>query len=238
MVIDAHGDKINAQRHRQIMAISALPTEYGLALSTPGRPALAVPTPTAAQAVPVNLSRVRYALSAGPAADEWLSQAFGMPVRLVWLDDPGRRSVSAEHGGLDGDTLSLADTGPLLLGSASSMDQLNSWIADTAQERAEPAPAPLSITRFRPNVVIEGDLAPFEEDRWSQVRIGEVRFRTSEQCDRCATTTIEPQTLESGKEPIRTLARHRKWDGQTWFGVRLVPTTLGTIRVGDRVTTS
>ena len=36
--------------------------------------------------------------------------------------------------------------------------------------------------------------------------------------DRCATPLIEPSTLESGKEPLRTLARHRKRLGRTWFG--------------------
>jgi uncharacterized protein YcbX len=46
-------------------------------------------------------------------------------------------------------------------------------------------------------------------------------------------TTIEPDTLVQGKEPLRTLARHRQWSHKAWFGVRLVPLTHGTIRVGD-----
>jgi uncharacterized protein YcbX len=51
-------------------------------------------------------------------------------------------------------------------------------------------------------------------------------------CDRCVMTTIDPITLASGKEPIRTLARHRRWDGKTWFGTRLVPLGTATICVG------
>ncbi len=47
--------------------------------------------------------------------------------------------------------------------------------------------------------------------------------------------TIEPTTLAGGKEPIRTLARHRRWDRKTWFGTRLVPMGTGTIFVGDTV---
>ena len=58
-------------------------------------------------------------------------------------------------------------------------------------------------------------------------------------CDRCVMTTIDRTTRESGKEPIRTLARHRKWDGATWFGIRLTPVLPlaggATIRVGDEV---
>ena len=39
-----------------------------------------------------------------------------------------------------------------------------------------------------------------------------------------------------GKEPIATLARHRKWDGATWFGMNLVPDDPGAmITVGDEV---
>jgi len=42
--------------------------------------------------------------------------------------------------------------------------------------------------------------------------------------------------IRRGKEPITTLARHRKWDGATWFGMNLIPDTPGaTIRVGDEV---
>ncbi len=49
-------------------------------------------------------------------------------------------------------------------------------------------------------------------------------------------TTIDPVTIEGGKEPIRTLARHRRWDRKTWFGTRLVRTGGGDqLRVGDPV---
>jgi uncharacterized protein YcbX len=38
------------------------------------------------------------------------------------------------------------------------------------------------------------------------------------------------------KEPIASLARIRRWDGATWFGVNLVPDNPGvTIQVGDEV---
>ena len=48
-------------------------------------------------------------------------------------------------------------------------------------------------------------------------------------------TTIDPFTLTKGKEPIRTLARHRGWDGKVWFGVNLIPDGAGTLHVGDSV---
>jgi uncharacterized protein YcbX len=63
-----------------------------------------------------------------------------------------------------------------------------------------------------------------------------VWFRVSEACDRCAVTLTEPTTLERGKEPLRTLARYRRREGRTWFGVRMVPEGIGDIQVGDPVT--
>ena len=92
--------------------------------------------------------------------------------------------------------------------------------------------------RFRPNVVVAGG-EPFAEDAWSSVRIGDVPFRATMVCDRCVMTTIDRDDLRTGKEPIRTLARHRRWDGATWFGIRLTPVLPlaagATIRVGDPV---
>jgi uncharacterized protein YcbX len=67
------------------------------------------------------------------------------------------------------------------------------------------------------------------------VRIGDVTYRFAEHCDRCVMTTIDPATTATGKEPLRTLARHRRWGGKTWFGIRLVPTARGTLAPGDDV---
>ncbi len=99
----------------------------------------------------------------------------------------------------------------------------------------------LDMLRFRPNVVVDGDPdQPFAEDAWPFVQLGEVRFRVSGVCDRCVMTTIDPVSLARGKEPIRTLAKHRRWDGKTWFGVWLVPDLAAspahaTVTVGDTV---
>jgi uncharacterized protein YcbX len=129
--------------------------------------------------------------------------------------------------------VSLADVAPLLLTSESSLAQLNRWTDDGAPE--------MDMLRFRPNVVIDGDPgAPFAEDAWPFVQLGGVRFRVSGVCDRCVMTTIDPRSLARGKEPIRTLAKHRRWDGKTWFGVWLVPElaasrTPPALAVGDAV---
>ena len=91
------------------------------------------------------------------------------------------------------------------------------------------------MVRFRPSLVVRGAPAWVEDD-WRRVRIGTTVFRAVKGCDRCVLTTIDPETGARGKEPITTLARHRRWDGKTWFGINLVPDgPPGTITVGDEL---
>lgn len=187
-----------------------------------------VDTPLGLGPVPVGHSRQGFANPADEDVNWWIAERVGQPLRLVWQEDPTVRRVSGAHGGQDGDVLSLADAGPLLLTSQASLARLQEWVDEGEQ------PLRLSMVRFRANVVIDGQ-EPFAEDDWSAVRLGEVRFRTAELCDRCAMTTYDPYTLAKGPEPIATLARHRRWDGKTWFGTRLVPQDEGQLHVGDPV---
>ncbi|HET8614472.1 MAG TPA: MOSC N-terminal beta barrel domain-containing protein [Actinomycetales bacterium] len=236
MVVDSGGEVVTARERHALLSVRATPDdEGGVTLEADGASSLRVAPPTGPADVPVGLSRLDRATSAGAAADAWLSAVLGEPLRLVWLDDPRRRSVSPKHGGQDGDPLSLADAGPLLLTSTASLRQLDAWVREEAERRGEPQPQPLAMLRFRPSVVVEGDLEPFEEDRWQRVRLGGVTYRFAEQCDRCVLTTLDPVTTGGGKEPLRTLARHRRWDGKTWFGIRVIPTSEGRLAVGDDV---
>jgi uncharacterized protein YcbX len=238
MVVDAEGEPVTARTHRLMYRITAGPHDDGSitlsAADDPALPALFVRTPTKGPAVNVQLSRLPTAVGAGLTADQWLSGVLGTDVRLVWLDDPARRSVGETHGGLPGDTLSLADAGPLLLATTASLRQLTDWIATDPDPGS--ADQTMSLRRFRPNVVVEGtELEPFIEDSWRRVLIGEVEYRFGECCDRCVMTTLDPDTLEGGKEPIRTLSKHRRWEGKVWFGVRLIPLRTGQLTVGDPV---
>ncbi|MFI7626165.1 MOSC domain-containing protein [Microbispora rosea] len=234
-VVDESGNLHWVGENPRMLSVVATPTaEGGLLLEAPGLPQLKVP-PATGEHVPVHFVEVDTVVLAHPEAHAWFTRLLGKPARLVWLDDPRRCAVPASHGGLPGDVVSLAGDAPFLITSRSSLCRLDDWIAEGALERQEEVPAPLDMARFRPNLVVDG-FAPYAEDTWREIRIGALRFRMSELCDRCAVPTYDPTTLEKGKEPLRTLALHRRWDGRTWFGVRFVPRDYGEIQVGDPVT--
>lgn len=235
VVIAPDGSRLSAREDRRLLGLCALPLGGGGVRLTAGDGStIDVDAPVDGELVPVSISRLDAVRLAGPTAHEWLSARLSTPVRLGWLDDPNRRPVSPKHGGLDGDPLSLADAGPLLLTSEASLRQLNEWMAEAPEHPGQP-PAPAVMARFRPNVVIEGLRQPFAEDGWARLRIGDMTFRQAEQCDRCMMTMIDPETLGQGKEPLRSLARHRRRDGKVWFGIRLVPESTGRIEAGDSV---
>ncbi len=121
-----------------------------------------------------------------------------------------------------GDHTAYADGYPVTVASLASLRQLNDWIVEGALERGEEPPEPLPMERFRPNLVVDGD-EPFAEDDWTTLTVGDVRFRVAKPTDRCVMTTIDLVSLTTGKEPIRTLARHRLVGDKTLFAVHLVP---------------
>jgi hypothetical protein len=237
LLLNPDGSVLTAREEPELLAFTAAPTEDGaIELSSSDGSTVRVPPPRDGPSLPTSLSRLESVRSAGTEADRWLSSRLDRPVHLGWLDDPRRRTVSEAHGGRPGDSLNLSDAGPLLLTTIASLRQLNDWVAEVAVARGEPPASTIVMTRFRPSVVIDGPDLPFAEDRWKTVRIGGIEFRFGEHCDRCVLTTIDPETRRNGKEPLRTLAQHRRWGGKTYFGIRIIPLTTGRIRVGDAVT--
>ncbi|HEY5981704.1 MAG TPA: MOSC N-terminal beta barrel domain-containing protein [Microlunatus sp.] len=231
MLVDPSGEVVTAREANRLVLITPEITDRGLHLRAPGIADLAVERPEAGPLVDVEIWDDRLqARSADPMAADWFSEVLGRPVRLVYLDDPRRRPVNP-HDGASDDTVSLADAYPLLLAAEESLAQLNSWIADGPRA----ADGPVPMLRFRPNLVVRGGRS-FAEDSWQRIRVGEVAFRVVKLCDRCVLTSIDPETAIRTKEPLVSLARHRRWNGKTWFAVNLVPDApYGSVRVGDPV---
>jgi uncharacterized protein len=231
LVVDRDGVAITQREVASLGQLRAVPGPGGIGLSHDGKD-FWVPNEADPVAEGNVFGAVVAASPAGPRADAWLSEVLGVEARLLWLDDPTRRRTDPEVSE-PGDRVSFADEMPLLLANSASLMRLNDWIA----EGPDAEEGPLPMTRFRPNLVVDG-ARPFQEDEWigRTIRIGQLEFRVPQAVGRCVVTTTDQETGERGKEPLRTLARHRNFHQKLCFGVHLIPVTTGKVSVGDELT--
>jgi uncharacterized protein YcbX len=232
MIVDAAGEPVTAREHPRLVLVRPEFTGAGLRVSSPDLDDLVVGVPDGRELVEVSVWGGPFLAAPARTGHEWFSKVVGEPVRLVYLDDPTRRATNPEFSSAS-DRVSFADGYPLLLATEESLAAVNDLVA--AGPNAHEGLLPM--TRFRPSVVVCGAPA-WAEDGWRRIRIGTAVFRAVKGCDRCVLTLVHPETAVTGKEPIATLARHRSWDGKTWFGMQLIPETPGaTITVGADVET-
>jgi len=154
--------------------------------------------------------------------DRWISEFVGESIRLVYMADDDIRNVNRKYG-KTGEIVSFADGYPILITNTKSLEDLNNKLEQ-----------PIPMTRFRPNLVIDGNL-PWEEDNWKKVKIGDVIIRMVKPCARCVVTTIDPETGEMGNEPLHTLSKFRKENNKVLFGINAVAEQFGVIHAGDVV---
>lgn len=233
LIVDPAGVGITQREEPTLATINPAPgAGGGLTLRAAGAPELPVAAPTGEpHRVRVHRDELT-ATPAGSAADEWLTGVLGRPARLMWLDDPARRPVDPAYG-TAADRVSFADAYPLLLTNTASLGAVNDWLRAAGSDEG-----PLPMTRFRPNLVIAA-ADPWVEDSWlgGRLAIGAVTFRVVKACGRCVMTTTDQETGVRGKEPLRTLARHRTVNQKVIFGVNAIPDPpYGEITAGDPVT--
>lgn len=154
--------------------------------------------------------------------NEWFSDALEQNCRLVYMPEESSRTTTGKTSGRI-QKVSFADAYPLLMIGQSSLDELNSRLAE-----------PVPMNRFRPNLVFSGGKA-YEEDNWHAFTAGSTRFWAEKPCARCVLTTIDQQTAKKGKEPLATLAKYRNHGGKVMFGQNLLYESGGTIQVGDKI---
>jgi len=171
------------------------------------------------------------ALDTGDEAAAWCSDAIGRACRLVYLSDASQRPLRAKYAGPlphAARRVAFTDGAPLLLLGYPSVDALNARLIE--QGHAET----MDRRRFRANVWLDR-LMPHEEDRWAAVTIGEVPLGVGSLCTRCVLTTVDPNSLEQGPEPLRSFNAYRRTADGVVFGVNATHARTGVIRVGDAV---
>lgn len=231
MVVDAQGRFLSQREHPRMATIWTDLDDGSLLLSAPEVSTVEVPVdpPPSAPTLTVRVwSSVCEALAPSRQADAWLSDYLGMPCRLVYMPDSTRRLSNPQYA--HGERLvSFADGYAFLVIGQASLDDLNTRLA------ANGAGA-LPMNRFRPSIVVAGS-APYAEDAWDRVRVGEAILRAAKPCGRCEVTTTDQATGEvRGPEPLATLAAYRSSDEfGVMFGMNYVVEKTGRIAFGDAV---
>ncbi|KAK8719781.1 hypothetical protein OTU49_013781, partial [Cherax quadricarinatus] len=133
------------------------------------------------------------------------------------------------------DTMYYAEGCSYVVGTETSLQDLNSRLSE-----------PVSMSRFRGNIVVKGS-TPSDEDDWAYVKIGQVVLRKVKPCQRCLLTTVDPDKGEkhSQMEPLNTLRTFRLlkepatlaklWSASPVFGISMAIDVTGPVAVGDKV---
>ena len=228
MVVDRNGIYMTQRNHPRLALIRTTIAADGLHLSARGMTESVTPLePDDGDPVDVVVWEDRISVrSVDRRIDRRLSDFMQMECRLVYFPGTTKRTVDPKYG-KDGDEVGFADSFPFLILTQSSLDDLNRRLNE-----------PLPVNRFRPNILLRGN-EPYEEDRWSSVRIGTIPFRLPKPCARCVTTTVDQETAATGSEPLRTFSAYRlSADRKPLFGWKAIADAPGLIRCGDRVEVS
>ena len=224
MVVTPDGTFLTQRQAPRLALVAPSVRADHLSVRASGMPPLALSLQGAGEPTEVVVWRDRCAaIDQGVEAAAWFSAVVGRACRLVRLDDRWVRPVDPTYA-VATDQVGFADGFPFLLAAEASLADLNRRL-----------PTPVPMDRFRPNLVIAG-AAPYAEDRWRRIRIGELQFRVAKPCARCVTTTVDQDRgVVNGPEPLATLARYRLRGTGAMFGQNLLHDGPGRLQVGGRV---
>lgn len=221
-VIDAESGKVGSAKHPRLWGdLLKCDARY---LSTP-----AGPTPGT---IAIRLPEGSETGSEDPDVDRRLSDLLGRPVRLtatapegnsylaVWPDDVvpdeylAQVAVPGEEE--EGTLTELANAVAAPPGTFFDVAALHIITQATLRGLSELQPASrFEACRFRPNVVLEGDVPPFVENDWAgaDIRLGsDVVASVIIQTMRCIMTTLPQGPLPRDKETLGTVSRHNRVD--------------------------
>lgn len=222
MVVDEHNEFVT-QRDLPRMALIRLVLGHNdMALRAPGMLALHVSLDAVEQKTRVRVWDDEVAaFDMGDLAAQWFSDFLAMRLRLVRFDPNQRRLANRRWTGAIEAENAFSDAFPLLVTSTASLAELNRRLATQGH-------SPVTMERFRPNLVLSG-LDAHGEDHLDEVILegvdGPVRLRLVKPCGRCTIPDVDPLTAAQGHAVTDALASYRadaRLDGALTFGMNAV----------------
>ena len=225
MVVTPEGEFLTQREHPRLALVTPKLEDGTLTLCAPGFDSIQLGVQSNGTPWSVNIwkSKGVQAIDQGEEAAQWFSDWLGTSLRLVHIADGYLRRINEKYVVSPDDHTGFADGYPILLASEASLQDLNSRLE-----------TPVPMNRFRPNLVVKGCEA-FAEDTWKRLRLGDVKLAVVKPCDRCIVTTIDKETLERSKEPLKNLGKYRKQALGAIFGQNVIPVNEGRLRLGMNV---
>lgn len=222
MVVDEHGEMLTQREWPRLALVQPQFKHSELMLRAPGMLALHLRLDTVEDSTRVRVwDDVVKAFDMGALAAQWFSDFLGCRARLVRFDPEEKRLSAPEWTGEVQAENAFSDGFPLLVANQASLDELNTRLAAKGA-------APVTMQRFRPNLVLSG-LSPFDEDHIESLEItteeGAVRLRLVKPCVRCSIPNVDPISAQTSHEPGDTLASFRadaRMKGGITFGMNAV----------------
>ncbi len=244
MVVDAHGEFVSQREAPRMALIKPQIKMNELILRAPGMLALHVNINAVEQPAQVKVwDDVVSAFDMGNVAAQWFTDFLslteaGLPganaarYRMVRFD-PDHKRLSSLTWTQGAEALNqFADGFPLLVTSTASLDALNDRLVAAGN-------TPVTMARFRPNIVLSG-VEAHDEDRLAQLQIatesGPVTLALVKPCARCPIPNIDPATAQSSPtvgDMLQTYRQDARVEGQITFGMNAI--TLQGFDAGLRV---
>ena len=229
MVVDSGGEFVS-QRELPRMALIQPSFKMGqLMLRAPGMLSLHLALDAAEAPMKVRVwDDELMAYDMGDVAAQWFSDFLGPDappdlkrVRLVRFDPAEKRACDpAWTAGREALT-QFADGFSLLVTSQASLDALNARLVQAGH-------APVTMTRFRPNIVL-GGVDAHDEDRIGSWRIlaegGSAQLENTKPCARCPIPNVDPLSAVFSPEvsdTLQTYRQDRRLGGAITFGMNAI----------------
>ncbi|NOQ64161.1 MAG: MOSC domain-containing protein [Methyloprofundus sp.] len=226
MLVDAQKQFLSQRSLPKMALIKTQIKDQQLIVSAANKADLILPLEPSISKPPIEVNVWHDQCAASPIsleADQWFSDFLQIDCQLVYQAQNDIRSVDQKYA-LSHDQTSFSDGFPFLIVSEASLTRLNQQMG-----------LELSMRRFRPNLVISG-CESYAEDTWRKISIANIGFRLPKPCSRCSVPQIDPDTaLINDKEPLRTLARTRKWNKRVFFGQNALHDSEGFLQLGDKL---
>jgi uncharacterized protein YcbX len=221
MLVDPAGDFITQREEPRLALVRTRIEPPHLVLEAPQMPPIRLAlAPMGGREMTVRVwGQVVEAWLPDTKVDQWISEYLARPCGIAYMPEEASRPIDPAYAA-PWREVSFADAFPFLVISEASLDDLNQRL-----------PVSLPMNRFRPNLVIAGT-APFAEDRWQRIRIGQLHLDLAKPCDRCVVTTTDQDTAARSHEPLHTLATYRRWNGKVFFGQNAIHDATGQLAAG------